>query len=43
LRFDFRIEINGETRIIKFDGVQHFTPTDKYGGKEEFDLTKIRD
>ena len=28
---------------IEFDGIQHFEPRDAFGGKVEFEKTKLRD
>ena len=28
---------------IEYDGIQHFEPIERFGGKEEFSRTKIRD
>ena len=41
LRFDFYLP---EHNIcIEYDGIQHFKPVEKFGGKEEFEKMKIRD
>lgn len=41
LRFDFYLP--ALNICIEYDGRQHFEPVDVFGGKEEFELTKIRD
>lgn len=45
LRFDFLIfDENGNIQLIcEFDGIQHFEPVERFGGKEGFEETKIRD
>jgi hypothetical protein len=41
LNFDFYLP--KYNICIEFDGRQHFEPVEKFGGVEEFELTKIRD
>ena len=41
LSFDFYLpEMN---ILVEYDGIQHFEPVKQFGGKESFDVNKIRD
>jgi very-short-patch-repair endonuclease len=41
LPFDFYLD--DFNILIEYDGIQHFEPVSVFGGKEEFEKTKIRD
>lgn len=43
LRFDFAVIIDGQIKLIEFDGMQHFRPYDYYGGEEYFQKVIRRD
>lgn len=43
LPFDFYFQLNKLKFLIEYDGVQHFQPIRKFGGKEAFEITKRRD
>lgn len=44
LRFDFAIfDKDRISCLVEFDGVQHYQPIEKFGGKRAFEQTKIRD
>lgn len=37
LGFDFSIWINGQQRLIEYNGIQHYKPVSKFGGQESLD------
>lgn len=37
LRFDFAVFSNNQIHLIEFDGIQHFSPFDFYGGINKYD------
>ena len=44
LRVDFKVELsNGEWVFIEFDGKQHFTPVDYFGGEDYFNTLRYHD
>lgn len=44
LRFDFAIfDEDRISCLVEFDGVQHYQPIERFGGKQTFEQTKIRD
>lgn len=43
LRFDFKIESNGQIILIEFQGKQHYEPVEFFGGKEQFVLQQRYD
>lgn len=43
LPFDFMVEINGEIKLIEFDGCQHFKQGNGWGNKENFNKTIVND
>lgn len=44
LRFDFAVfDEDKLITLIEYDGIQHYEPVEKFGGKEGFKVTRIRD
>lgn len=43
LPFDFMVIVNGNKKLIEFDGIQHFKPFDYYGGEPAFEKRIKRD
>lgn len=43
LRFDFKIEHEGQIILIEFQGKQHYEPIEFFGGKEQFELQQRYD